>query len=130
MVHQPLQTLVAQGGGHVEGGQCQVGAQVGGRAPAHDAAGVDVDYEGHVAEAHPGGDVGEIGDPQLVRTLGPEAALHEVLSSLGGGVRDGCPPARGALHTGDAQGLHQPLDPITPNADALGLSWRHTFRTP
>lgn len=33
---------------------------------AHDVAGVDVDYEGHIDEARPGRDVGEIRDPEPV----------------------------------------------------------------
>ena len=36
-------------------------------APTDDAASIGVDHEGHVDEARPGADVGEIGEPKPVR---------------------------------------------------------------
>ena len=47
-------------------------------APADDAAGVDVDDEGHVDEARPGGDIGEVGDPEHVRRRRLELAVHPI----------------------------------------------------
>ena len=46
--------------------------------PADDAPGIGVDDEGDVDEARPGGDVGEVGDPEPVRRRNPELAVHPV----------------------------------------------------
>jgi len=47
-------------------------------APAHDPSREDVRDEGHVDEARPGGDVGEVRHPEPVRSIGLEVSLHEV----------------------------------------------------
>src|SRR5690606_4720131 len=44
--------------------------------PADDAPGEYVNHEGDIDKATPGRDVGEVRDPQLVRPLGVEVALH------------------------------------------------------
>ena len=46
--------------------------------PAHDPSGVDVDDERDINEAAPGGDIGEIGRPELVRPVGGELPIHLV----------------------------------------------------
>src|SRR5262245_45904142 len=62
------------------------GAQRRGDAPADDAAREDVDDEGDVDEAGPGGDVREVCDPELVwpgrhevtvNQVGPGASSHD-----------------------------------------------------
>ncbi len=46
--------------------------------PADDAPGEGVDDEGHVDEAPPGGDVGEVRHPQRVRARCPELPVDPV----------------------------------------------------
>jgi hypothetical protein len=50
-------------------------ARLGGarHAPADDPPGIGVDDEGDIDEARPGGDIGEVGDPQPVRRRRPES---------------------------------------------------------
>jgi hypothetical protein len=59
----------------LEGVQGQVGAQQVGDPPADDASGVEVEHERDVAEAVPGSDVGDVGDPTLVRCARGELSL-------------------------------------------------------
>jgi len=49
-----------------------------GDAPADDAARKHIDDESHVYEPRPGRDVGEIGDPELIRPSGGELALDQI----------------------------------------------------
>src|SRR5690606_37442026 len=65
----------------------EIAAERGRDTPAHDAATERIDHKGHVDEATPCGHIGEIRDPQLVRSLGAEVPLHQVQRPL-------CPVAR------------------------------------
>lgn len=47
-------------------------------APTDDASGVDVDDESHVQPTLPGRDVGEVREPELVRTVGPELSVAPI----------------------------------------------------
>jgi len=46
----------------------EAGVSGSGDAPTNDAAGIGVDHEGDVDEAGPGRDIGEVGDPERVRS--------------------------------------------------------------
>ena len=59
-----------------------------GDPPAHDAAAERVGDETHISDAGPGGDVGQIGDPQPVRPFGGEGPLDKI----GGPCRFGIGP--------------------------------------
>jgi hypothetical protein len=68
----------AVGDGHAErvGGQ---GRGLGGvDGPAHDSTGVHVEHDRAVELALPGGVLGDVGDPQLVRFMPGEVAVDEV----------------------------------------------------
>ena len=54
----------------LQGIEHEVGAGRARHPPADDPAGEDIDHEGHVDEARPGRDVGEVRDPQHVRARG------------------------------------------------------------
>src|SRR5215470_4877723 len=58
--------------------QDQVSMHRAGNAPADDAARKHIDDEGHVDETRPGRDVGEIGDPELIRPHRGELALDQI----------------------------------------------------
>ena len=68
--------------GHLERVEHELGAHVRCELPADDHAAVAVEDEGEVDEAVPGADVGEIGDPLLVRPSRREVALQEVAGPL------------------------------------------------
>lgn len=73
----------------LEGVEDQVGRHPRRCPPAHDASGEDVEDERDVDRAGPGRDVGEVSDPQLVRTRGPELPVDPTQRPLGRGVGDG-----------------------------------------
>jgi len=54
------------------------GAQGARHSPAHDPAAEGVDDEGDEAEAGPGRDVGDVGEPEAVWGGRAEGALHEI----------------------------------------------------
>ncbi|CAG6398084.1 hypothetical protein SCOCK_630029 [Actinacidiphila cocklensis] len=95
---------------HLQGVQRQVGSHVGGGLPAHDPSGVRVQDERHVNPARPGPDVGQVGQPQLVRPLGDEAAVDQVGRPRGGRLRDDGAAALSTDDALDAQLAHQLLD--------------------
>ena len=95
----------------LEGEQWQPrGVERGRDGPSHDAAGEDVGDERDVAEPAQDPDVGDVSDPQLVRTLSGEAAFDQVragirLTCRSRGDRLAAPPH--SLQTG---GAHEPGD--------------------
>ena len=71
----------------LQGVEGQVAAQRARNPPANDRAGEHVDDEGDVDEPRPGGDVGQVRHPELVRALRPELALHQVWRAHGLEIR-------------------------------------------
>jgi hypothetical protein len=71
-----------------------------------------------IEKAGPGRDVGDVGDPELVRLFGREVAIDQVgrwPAPLVADRRAGeAPPA----DAGEAGRAHQALDPLAPDADA------------
>jgi len=63
---------------HREGIEDEVGAHAGGELPADDHSAVGVEHEGEEDDAFPAAQVGDVGDPQLVRAAGAEVALDEI----------------------------------------------------
>ena len=57
--------------GHVERGQDELGAEMGGHRPADDAATPRVEHDGEIQEADPRGNVRDVGDPQPERGRSP-----------------------------------------------------------
>ena len=64
----------------LEGVEHQVGGHLCRCPPPDNAAGEDVEDERDVDRAGPGRDVGEVSDPQLVGTRGPELPVDQVES--------------------------------------------------
>lgn len=79
--------------------QYEVGTCRAGHPPAHDPPGKDVDDEGYMDKALPGGDVGEIRDPQGVRATGLELAIDVILRARRRPVAEG---STGCLATNHA----------------------------
>jgi len=82
VVHQAGQVehaaLPAGPDGVLERVEHEFGGHAGGGAPAHDHPGEHVDDEGDVDRAGPGRDIGEIGDPQLVRRGRGEVPVDQI----------------------------------------------------
>ena len=55
---------------HPQGVEDEVGAHVGGELPADDLAREDIDDEGEERNPLPAAQVGQIGDPELIRARG------------------------------------------------------------
>ena len=103
---------------HLERVEHQLGPHVRCELPADDLAAVAVEDEGEVDEAVPGADVGQVGDPFLVRPGRGEVTLQEVAGPLGGGlVRDRCPLLRAAQLADQPVFAHHPRDLVAPDVD-------------
>lgn len=92
--------------GHVEGIQGQIGAQGGGDLPAQHDPGEHVQDERDVDPAGMRADVGQVRHPQLVRSLGDELPLDQVLGA-------GC---LGPVRAGGVEGLGPWVMPRNPSA--------------
>ncbi len=89
--------------GHPQGVQDEAGAHVAGELPADDPPAVNVDHEREEHQAFPAAQVGEVGDPQLIRARRGEVALDQVRCAAGCRVA-----ARGS------PGLAAPLGALDP----------------
>src|SRR5438034_1239751 len=72
----------AQAVGHLERVEREFGAHMRRELPADDPPAVAVEDEREIAEAVPGADVGQVGDPLLVRPGRCEVTLQEVAGPL------------------------------------------------
>lgn len=112
MVDEPTQIhtiTFALVDGHLQGVERQIGLETVTGVPAHDPPREDVHDERRVHPPLQGAHIGDIRDPQAVRSAGLETALHEVGGALLAGRRDrgaGLPSAARAL---DTQDPHHPL---------------------
>jgi hypothetical protein len=81
--------------------------------PTHYPAREQVDHRRHIEPALSGPELGEVGDPRLVRTLGGELAIQQVgrhgLELSIATILRQAPPARPCSQ---ALQVHQPLDPV------------------
>jgi hypothetical protein len=123
VVHEPGQVgdsfLLAGEDRHLQGVEDQLGPHGGGGLPAQDAAGERVDHERHIHGAGPGGHVGEVRHPQLVRPQRGEVSVDQVGGPVGLLVGDGGAARLTSTDAGDAQLAHQPLDRAAGHLDAF-----------
>ena len=109
----------------------QVGSQRVRHSPTDDEPGIGVDHQRRVDEARPGGNIGDVGQPQTVRAVRFEAAVDQI-----GG-------ACSVLSSGMVVRLVSPLTtPFRPSRRMSRstvqratpipsrCSWRHTLRAP
>src|SRR5665647_1876707 len=109
VVDEPGDVCLAAPEGHLEGIEGEIGARVARGLPADDEAAVGVEDERYVDETRPGAHVGEVGEPEAVRSLGGEVAVDQIGRPRRLGVTDRrCPllAAHGALK---ALAAHQAL---------------------
>src|SRR4051794_26779569 len=119
MVDQPRRRLPPLQA-HPQGVARQLGPEVVGHRPADDLARGHVLDRGQVQPALAGRDVGEVGQPDRVRSLGGELPVEQVgrdreVVAAVGGPRDAAPPAR----DGEAALAHEPRHPLAADPDAL-----------
>src|SRR5262245_46061709 len=99
--------------------QDQVGAHRAGDAPADDAARKHIDDESHVDEPRPGRDVGEIGDPELIRPNGGELALDQICRIFRLVAADGGSALAPTHGPSRPDRSHQSFDATAGDGDAL-----------
>jgi hypothetical protein len=79
--------------GHLQRVGDELGAHVLGHRPADDHSAVGVLDGCEVEPAFPGSEVGDVGDPQHVRSVGPERPFDEVIGDTDAGHADRCAAA-------------------------------------
>jgi hypothetical protein len=99
-----------------------LGTHVAGELPADDHAAVAVEDEGEIAEAVPGPDVGQIGDPLLVRAGRSEITLEQIAGPFDRGLVRDRRPLLAAAELADERVLaHHPGDLVAPGLDLAPL---------
>src|SRR6266511_5595199 len=112
----------AQAVGHLERVEDELGPHVRRELPADDHAAVAVEDEGQVDEAVPGADVGQVGDPLLVRAGRREVALQQVAGAFGCSlVRDRRPLLRAAQLADEPVLAHHARDLVAAGLDVAAL---------
>jgi hypothetical protein len=106
---------------HLEGVQDQIGGHRLGGPPAGDHPGVHIDAKRHIDKPDPGGDIGEIDHPQLIRPLRLELPLHQILRAWHGRVRSRRADLGAADHTAQPVGLDQPFHGAAGRHDAFSV---------
>src|SRR5690606_32210787 len=85
MVNNALRATLFNG--HLQRIQDELCTQVGGHRPADDLAAPGIEHDSQVQEPGPGGDIGNVRDPQFVRAGGGEVSLDQVGNGLCFGFR-------------------------------------------
>src|SRR5690606_33090358 len=96
--------------GLLESIQSQISLQRARHSPSHDAPREHVDHEGHVHEAAPSPNVGQIGNPKLIGACRPEVALDEIQGLGPSLVRSRRPALPPTNHAGQFNFAHQSGD--------------------
>ena len=100
--------------------------------PADDPAAPGVDDRGEVAGARAGRQLGDVGDPQPVGTLGAEVAVDEIGEGLGILVADRRAHEPPAVDAREMVAPHQPGDPlardVVPGLGEVGVDPGHAVR--
>src|SRR3954469_18946526 len=120
MVHEPAaldRPALVQG--LLERVEHEAGVSAPRNSPADDAPGVSIDHEGHVDEARPGRDVGEVGDPEHVRARRLELPVDAIEWARRGLVADRGPHRLAPHGPLQAHGPHQARHRAAGDPDSL-----------
>ena len=101
--------------------QNEIGAYRTTDAPADDPAGKDTDDEGDIDKTCPGGNVGEIRDPELIRPVCLELPIDPIQRTRCRGVAEGGSHRLAAPHAPQAKASHQAFDGAAGDLDAFAL---------
>ena len=107
---EPFEAGASVPAGRLQCVEHHLGCHVAGDAPADDAAGERVGDEAHIGDPGPGGDLGEVRDPQPVRGIGGEVAVDEIGWPCRLGVRHGGAHPLFPPHAPDIELFHEPGD--------------------
>ncbi|MGY2933199.1 hypothetical protein ACVWZ6_002801 [Bradyrhizobium sp. GM6.1] len=119
VMHQGIR-LAAPPDRHQQGVRNQLGGHAGAHRPADHPAREQVDHRRHIEPALSRPDVGEVGDPLLVRALGLELPIQKVRRHVRN-LAMACVLRHTPALWPRPQGLqaHQPFDPVQAAFDAV-----------
>ena len=104
---------------HVERVENQLGSQMVSHRPADNPTAVRVEYYGKVQEAGPRRNVGDIGDPELVRPLGAKVPVDEIGRRSRIAVSDGGSRPSASANPANAALSHQSSDALARHVNTL-----------
>jgi hypothetical protein len=93
-----------------------------GHGPADDAAAEGILDGGQIEPALPGGQVGDVGDPEAVGALAREAAIDEIIGHADTRHADRRAPSPTLDLPRDPALAHEPLDALSPDSDAVAVA--------
>jgi hypothetical protein len=107
--------------GHLQCVQRELSVQRVRDAPANDEPGEHIDHEGHIHEASPCVDVGQIRHPKCIRRSRGEVAFDQIGGPSAHLSGSGCALLLAPDDAGQIQVVHQPGYPVTSDLVALAL---------
>lgn len=118
MMDKSFRIRLTRGQGLIQSIEHHLG--IGGRGdfPANDAARKDVDDERYIDEAYSGSDIGEVGNPENVRSQRLELSVHFVFRTWQRWVALRCFHLS-TRNTLNAHGFHEPNDCAACNYQAI-----------
>ncbi|MNX85066.1 hypothetical protein D3C86_1168920 [compost metagenome] len=103
----------------LQGIEHEIGVHGTADPPTNDAPGEHVDDEGHVQPALPGRDVGEIGNPKLIGSVGLELSIDAIKRTRRSRIACGRAHHLAADDTAQPSAAHEPLDGATGHRNAI-----------
>lgn len=116
--------------GHVKRVDHEFFAHMISHGPADDASTAFIENHGKVQETAPRRNVCDIGDPQLIRSVGRKATLHEIRCRLCVTIADSRNRRLAARSLADAANAHQTCHAFAADADAFINEFSVYSRTP
>jgi len=118
-VHEAVGILATSPQRHLKGVEREIAAQRAGHPPTDDPPGEHVRDEGDVYESVPGGHVGDVGHPELVRARGPGVALHKICWPKRTAIGDRRDLEGAPADASEPQAAHEARDRAAGNGDSL-----------
>jgi len=117
VMDDPLRTPVAQR--HLQGIQDQLRSEIVGHGPADHPAAEDIEHNGQEQEPCPGGNIRDIGHPELIRTFGREVPLNQIRSGLRPGAANGRTDSLAPAYPHEPGFSHQSGYPLAADCNPL-----------
>ncbi len=129
MVHEPVERAVLPAPDrHFESIKGKVCPHRRVESPADDPSGKDVGHEGCIHHSRPRRDIGDVRDPQGVRSGGGELPVHQVSRPYGCGVGAGRPgPSAAVQGAGEPSGAYDPFDGAPRDLDPFPVELTPDF---
>jgi hypothetical protein len=115
---------------HIEGVDHDLFAHMIGHRPTDHAPTEYVQHDGEKEEARPRRDVGDVGDPELIRGTGGKVAVHQIRCRFRVAVADGRHDPLAPRSPVAMSFVHQPGDPSVAGTNALVVQFGLNSRTP